>query len=365
MKFVPIYQIRHWRCTTGRSGTLRYRPTLRNLLTRFFWTALCALLIVAVEWAYRDTFSGQAPVSPTQTERENIAEMERDLATATRELVGDEAFVEIERDMAATRSAPVAKALLARIIDYVRWGVVGFLALVGVLVPLSWLWNRLGISVTPQGELEVSSWFFLPRRRRWDVTALGPIRTLVMERFSYSRRGRLEYHHWEWIVQIPLQGAHGMPFSGGLDIAFQSMGPQFNVYCEKQRPSLVGRAPEPVREIVKGLRGLTGLDAEVPQVVEGRRTGPRGRGVTHTLSHSVENVQPVVRSDHFFRNDEEIPEQIRAQFRAMAGDREDMTPDGIRRIVKNDIVVRDAEGNETTYRSVDDLPDEVRRRLGL
>ncbi|MBX3178123.1 MAG: hypothetical protein KF886_12220 [Candidatus Hydrogenedentes bacterium] len=374
MRVAPNISLYTWRLVAREENLLRFRPTLHTALRRSAFTLLCFLIAGFLEWNHlrRD----HRLFEPVDFTRSSLSPEEREAAQrdaeAAFEGILDEAAMARVREEAAARQAAHQRNLaeeteryntVRRGLFYAHYGAVGFLVLAGAVAPLSCLWNRVTIRRTREDELEIRSFVFRPRTARWPLHEFYGIRTFVKERYSFYRNGRIASHHWEWIVQIALRGQPQMPLGSGLSLGFGGAAPQFIVFREKHQPSLIGKAPGPVRDLVKGLRELTGLMAEPPQIVEGQVVGRRKVAYRASIAETEET--PVATRRHTFRPGDPIPEDLRARIAAMTGDRTEELPDGGQRHFTQDIVVTDEQGRSVRYASIDDLPEEVRRRLGL
>ena len=401
MRAVPTYRIHTWRQTSPNEEELRYRPTLRTVLNRLPVTAICFLGAGLWAWGFNDLehrlggpvssaqrFTGVpllyppglgplrreslvAPnepttASPTPAVQEGLQAPQQEHATPPSEALVAEFIEHANLDAALARAkhrAEIERRSHARFFaQYAHYGITAFFALLGVYAPLSCLWNRVTVSRTRHGEVKIESFFLRPRTAYWPVDAFHAIRTFAVEHYGFSRYGKITYHRWEWLVQLSLKGQPHMPFLGSAGLASGEMSPQFHIYQEKRQPSMIGKAPEPVRELVKGLRAITGLKAEAPELIEGRRVGRRNVAYRHQFTE--EEGMPVSRQEFVFKHGEPLPDHIRARISGMHTGLQHR-PGGVIRNTTQTIVVRDEAGNEITYGSVDELPEEVRRRLGL
>ena len=374
MRAAATYPIHTWRQKGGAENELRYRPTVWTVLRRLAITAVCFLIAGLWEWNHqrgeRQLYNPVDYTASPEREAEYQAAREQSVESL-REVLDPEAIERIlaeadagraERDRrAAGATAQYNQVRLALL--YVHYGIFGFFVFVGLYPPLSCLWNRVTITRTPQGELAITSFFVWYRTRYWPLEDFYAIRTFAKEEYGFNRRGVVNAHNWVWYVQLSLRGQPQMPLSGAAGLVFGPSSPQFQVYKERHQPSMIGKAPEPVRELVKGLRALTGLKAEPPQLLEGRIVGRKK--VAYQATMAEVEATPVTRRQHTFRPGEPIPEDIRAQIAAMTGDRVEEQADGVIHHVQQDIVVTDEQGRSVRYASIEDLPEEVRRRLGL
>lgn len=373
MRAAPTYPIYTWRQASRDESELRYRPTLRTVLHRLAITFVCLLFAALFQWGQVGLEDRLSSPSRSATAPETIRELqaaEENLIESMRGTLGEAATERIVRQANAERElrAQAAAATITRFeqtrrfLDTGRHGLIGLFVLLGVYAPLSCLWNRVTISRTPEGQLAIKSFMILPRTTYWPLDDFYAIRTFAMEHYGFRRRGGLLYHRWEWLVQLSFKGRPHLPFHGSAGLAFSEMSPQFHIHRERHQPSLPGRAPEVVRDLVKGLRAVTGLKAEPPQLIEGRIVGRKRVVYNATLRESQET--PVAHEQHVFRSGDPIPEDIKARIAAMTGNRTEELPCGALRSVSQQIIV-DEDGRKVTYNSIDELPEHIRRRLGL
>lgn len=331
MRILPSYNLCTWRCRETGEQTICCRPTVYTLSRRILFSVLCA----GAAWFFHWTLG----------------------ATDLRTLVS-QGF-----DLAQAGSLLAPPWSLDEVLMLIHAGILGMLLVAALLAPLSCLWNHVTLSRSRDDELVVRSFLLLPRTARWPLSAGGSICTLVMERYGFNRHGRLTEHYWEWIVELSL-GATPVPsLPAGPGLIFGEIGPRFQVYRERQQPALVGRAPEPVRILVKGLRSLTGFKAHPPQLLEGQRVGRRRIAYRRSFQHVEE--EPVIHRSGQLGPGEQLPEEIRARMAEFRDRPSGVLPDGIPFTASQTIVVTDESGQQRVYHSVDELPEEVRRRLGL
>jgi len=374
MRAAPTYQLYTWRQTAADQYEIRYRPTLWTVLHRLAITAVSLFIAGCWEWGHQRlerrlyepvdyTISPEREAEYRAAQEAALASIGEVLEPEVLERIAAEA--EVERAARARRAAEeTARAnQLRRVLLYVHYGIVGFFVIVGILPPLTCLWSRVTITRTPQGELAIRSCVLWPRTTRWPLRDFHSIRTVAKEQYGFYRRGGIASHNWVWYVQLPVGGQPQIPLSGVGGVVFGNASPQFQVYREKYQPSMIGKAPEPVRELVKALRALTGLEAEAPRLVEGRIVGRKK--VAYTVAGGDETAIPVAHQEHVFRHGEAIPDDLRRRIAAMTGDRIEALGDGTARSFTQEITVTDEAGRQVSYGSIDELPEDVRRRLGL
>lgn len=359
MPFIPVYDIRTWRCVTATREELRFRPGLVTLLRRLFLAGLCALGIFMVEFTFRGA-ANTAPQTSLPAHGERRQEVSEDLARAfeaIRNSISEEEYQRLlaEADAGHTQrlaemtAARERSAHVERAFGLIRQPLLGVLATVGIMAVLSCLWNRLSVARNARGELEIFSFFLWPRTGYVSLAALHGIQIFAVERLGKKRPMSPPDHHWEWIVK--LVSTDGSP------------APQFHILRERRPPGMRGMGPAPVRELAQALHLMTDLPVSPPELINAQRAG--GRGVVYDRSLNDLKVTPVRQETWNFSRNEEIPSEIRAQISGMTGNRTEVLPGGVTRSMRQEIVVTDEQGRSISYNSIDELPDDVRRRLGL
>lgn len=220
---------------------------------------------------------------------------------------------------------------------------------VGILAPLSVLWNRIVIRRDVRGDLGVSMWRLFPRSREWPQELFGRITVTAREMVLRSRRrSRVRSVGWRWHVRIdatgPGDGAPGAPLV------------EFCPDHQKDRPAVEGRMSDRVGVFVRWLAGATGLPVAGPVMAPHLA---RGRGPLLGMRHMVRGA-PATLERRVYDGLDEMPaelrqraEQMMAQARARC-----ILPGEV--ISSERIVVRDAQGRVHTYHSIDEMPPEVR-----
>ena len=359
MPFVPIYDIRTWRCVASTTDSLRYHPGLVTFLRRLFLAGLCAVGIFAIETGYRSLANPLARSS--FLDRPEIQqELQEDHARALeaiRSSMSEDEYLRLVAEAESTHNQRLAELAAAqkrpdeivRALGVVRQSLEGILAAVAVLALLSCLWNRLTLTRNAREELEISSFFFWPRTGYVALASLYGIQILAVERYGKKRPMSPPDHHWEWIVKFA--AAQGSP------------APQFHIFKQRRPPGMQGMGPAPVQELAQALHLLTGLPVSPPALISAQRVGRRG--VVYDKSMNEPMVSPVRHEARHFSKEEEIPPEIKARIAAMTGNRTELLPGGATRSTRQQIVVTDEQGRSISYDSVDELPEEVRRRFGL
>ena len=373
MRRVPIYNVRTWRIRSADSRRIVFRPSWKTFAIRLQATVLFLGIIGAMEYGVRRMEAERESRAPifTDAEREEFARREAEIVESMRREFDDELVDQVERDVAAERAARQARRdveeeriqLIARGLEYARYGLYAVLAICGLLPPMSCLWSRVTIGKTIAGELRVFSLGILPRTRIWGQDYFERLRTYAMERYWFGRHGALTKHAWDWYVQLAPPGLAHMPVT--MTIAWTGAGeelsPQFLVHRQKPQPGTKDRAPEPVREFVKAMRALTGLPADRPEIVEARlKRGLLGTRVTRSMP--VASVElPASHHSQTYASLDEMPPEVREKFRELLESGK-MTgrEDGSVEVVSRRTF---SIGTPIDPADLDKLPPEVRRQV--
>lgn len=214
----------------------------------------------------------------------------------------------------------------------------GMLAALGVLAPVSCLWSCLRIERTPRGDLAVHHrGIILASTREWSVRDFERIVPDVKEVLRTSRQKR--FHIW-W-------------FSANLIAATaNSENIEFRLVEQKDASSLY--FPQVVQKFSQSLSQLTGLPAVGFEGIVPVRSGGRSR-VRVVSRGPVTNRQ-------FFSSPDEMPPDIRARFEQLKAEADMRGGSGAFRNVSECITITQ-NGETHTYHSVDEMPPEVRTRF--
>ena len=356
------YALADWYVAEQDPARIVYRPGAQVFLNRLAWTVLAALVIAA---AHSVPSAGRGAPEPRAAQKVAVVEALRqsaeDLQASLRQNMSDEQWTKFQaeldqRDARRTKELAADEARLhtfRAIGQTVYWAVVGFFGSVGVLAPLSCLWNRIVIEREPAGDLSVTTRWLWPSRRAWPILDVGAISIAVWE-VTMAPIGRpwRRRTQWRWVVQ-PTVGGSAEPEAPDRAVAF--------MMCRQPtRPIEGSPPPEPVQVFAEWLSGATGLptiNLPLPQYrTDGTGGSRRARRVTYT-------TEPVVQtSERTYTSIDQLPPEIRAKAeRALAAARQrGKSLDQPIEIVSEEITIRDSTGRVRTYRSVDDMPAEDR-----
>lgn len=320
MRSVPIYDLRSWALRTQDANHVVYRPTIRTVLLRFRWTLFCTVLALLLLYSTREFRDPPAPLTLTESEGELAVGGNREERERLLDQVGQEDLDRTTEEIIQRNVVHDAVTTAERErFEKIRMGMLGgvdalfaVLVVLGLLPPLTCLWARVAIHTNSRGELTISRVSLWPRRRHWPQGHFAGIATWAMERYRFSPHGGIQKHAREWIVQLSPAGLPSMPFVGNGVFAAEEMSPLFLVYRQKRQPAPKERAPEPVREFVKILRGLSNLPAHPPKVVEGRLTrGFLRLRIMPSAPYTVTETLPISSETHTYASFEEIPREVR------------------------------------------------------
>ena len=398
-KRIPTYEIEQWRLARADANAIVCRPGLRTVGRRLAGTLVAAIIVGGLYYTvgglheprFRSSPQRQVRIdrdlrklqSMTQEAEKGLRDMlsedewqqfqaQRDAERAQRQAVNDQQRCRLEQLTAG-----------AQTVCYALMGIIGFL---GVLAPVSCLWNRLTIYKNPRGDLAVSHWGFLfPSSKHWPVNAFREIaidaqEVIVRTRYYRNQEG------WRYRIRLVPAGTPAEAARFGLT----ELGVEFRPYRQKQRPT--GRPPEPVARFLKALQAITGLPYGQPTVSEYsaidrwsgryRTLTPDGAPAARHTYHSLDEMPPELRGQaeqtlheagipadgasgstrRVYRSLDEMPPDIRARAEAMMAQARESGQAGPFEIRRETITVTGPDGVARTYHSVDEMPPDLRAR---
>lgn len=348
------YLFVNWDLAHQGAEQIVYRPGLKTLMGRLGLTLIMAVLIATLYFGIADPLlksSERRVITPaTQQQVEELARATKELEESLRETMTEEAWQDYVRKREAEqteREAQIAEKMAQQnaVVQTgiaIVGGVCTLFALVGLLAPLSVLWNRLSIDRDIRGNLTVSTRVLWPRTHSWPMDSFGRITVCAKEVIHSTRYRRNVSVGWRWHVFLEAKGA--------------GLGTQEPVaFCpsqQKSRPSLEGRMPDRVAIFVQWLESMTRLPVSGPTIMEFSGMEP---GLFSTKRRFRSVGQPHVER-HTYRSLDEMPPEVCAQA-------ERMMAEGKTTHSTHSITVRDAEGREQTYNSLDEMPPELRAKI--
>jgi hypothetical protein len=257
---VPTYTFVGWTLRERSPTRLVYRPGWRPLAWRL---ALAGVCLGLAWWIYSASRRADRPRSLSAEEIAQRDAIQRDtdaLKQSMRRQLGEETWSRLEKDiesrrLQAQREMQERQARLARLQRVRRYfynAMVSVLAVIGVVPPLCWLWNRTSIEALPSGELQVRSWLLLPARRVWSEQSFSHLLIQATER--RTRRANLGYI---WTVRLE-----------NLDeqTVLNVMPVVFVPHQQRDRPHERDALPEPVQVLVDWLAERLSLPQTGPIV---------------------------------------------------------------------------------------------------
>ena len=184
-----------------------YRAGYRSLANM---TILSMVMLALAYFGHRWAKGLAAPREPSPRVAAQMAQFEQQKAQIDadmRKAIGEEKWAEFKRkhEEDLRRRTGEREATRLRIVGYVQksaYVLCGLAVLVAVMGPLSCLWGRVTIRVTPQGEVEVfERGTFFPTRRRWPIPDLHGIQIAAMGVERGSPRNRV-WTGWHWQVRL-------------------------------------------------------------------------------------------------------------------------------------------------------------------
>jgi hypothetical protein len=304
------YQLEDWYIAARDPQSITFRPSLKTLLGRLAIT-LVAAIVVGVLAALKDTLTSLGAL-------------------------------------------PEGGDAIATVIDAGIWLLMGFAGLVGILSPLSTLWQKLTVSRGVRGTLRIKASRILGSTREWPLEALRTIGVIVQERVVRPARGPQQHLGYLWRV-----GVVGNDGQWCVDL---------HIDREKSTP-LEGRLSDRTRQCVEALQQITGLpysgspvlieDGFEPRVMDKPPDiMPGATQITERSGNITRHVSTSTSSKTYHSLDE-MPPDMRARVEAMMAQGRNSD---VESFVSEQITITDEHGNTRTYKSVEEMPPDVRAR---
>ena len=358
----PIYYMPYWRIARADANRVEYRPSERTLIHLLGMSAMAVIALAATVWFAGFPWSageaGSARRAAQRADAQRQALEMQQMADELKRKLPPKRIAELERAQAERkRELGISLARSQRGLSVVRsagrvfhW--IAFVALVAIAVlPLAgFSLQQVVIEKAHAGGLVIRKRGLWPSVRHWPDGALRQI-VYGAEEETMRRRYRTITIGWMWMVK--LQASPQIAAEQGPSLV-DDPEVVFYIDHQKEQPASAQERPESVRRMVKHLCRLTGIRTIGTFEVEVTERGllfPRRRKTTKTSStHSAATRQ-------VYSGTDEVPERLLEKLRAPGTERE---ADGtiVHRSVR--LTVRDAEGNERTYSSLDEMPPDVR-----
>lgn len=247
--------------------------------------------------------------------------------------------------------ADAASSVFETIGSILYWLVFTALVAVAVLPIAGFPLQRLTLERTEEDQFVIRKRGLWPTTRSWPNEAFGQIIFAVEEETSRYRHVTTTIG-WLWMVKLRVSPQfvmeHGPSLVDDPEIVF-------HIDRQKDRPTDLTRPPRSVRVLIKHLRRLTGIRQVGHTEIESEKRGFFGRRrkyVTRTTS------APVVQKSVYHSADD-APEHLRGEVRRILERARSGDPASHRSLR---VTIRDSDGNERTYTSLEEMPADVRRR---
>lgn len=364
-----VFDVYDWNCVEMTTQSIVYRPSSRTLLRRLGNTLFALILIAAMtsyvfyfrnsenrRAVYRDAVSSQQDLEAmTQSIRETMTQAEWDRIQET--VAQQRAEREAQQEEADARRRDIGT-----IAFNIYLGLSALIGTLGILSPLSVLWNRVSITVIGRNRIAVTSRGVKSRTHEMTIERDTRVALRAMERVARRRHAGIVRKGYRWTVR--LEPTPSLAMMGG---SIQTI--DFEVDHQQDRPVEGMRLPPRVQQFVEGLQRMTGLNAAPMEIydfeAEHSFFGMRGRMVssrrTPLGSAQVFASEPVVMSRTM--SFDEMDPAMRAQFeafrnRAGAGPDEVVTAEVVSH--GGNITFRDQDGTVRSFNSIDEMPEEIR-----
>ncbi|MBM3289910.1 MAG: hypothetical protein FJY92_07130 [Candidatus Hydrogenedentes bacterium] len=312
------FDVRDWNCVESTPQSIAFRPSGRTLLRRLGGTLLAAIVIGMCSALMFEAYNKRA-----------VPE-------------GDVVF-------------------------QVYLAVCGVVSVLGILAPLSVLWDRVSIVVDGRNRIAVIARGIRTKTCGATIDQSTRLGVRAVEHIRRRRHAGISHLGYRWIVSI--EPSPSIELIGTTVTSID-----FVVHWQKDRPVEEMPLPPRVRAFVDAIGRMTGLLAAPHTISDyagveslwGRRRY-RVSGHSGPIVETRTMIGAPVVSSHTVGFDEMSPE-MRAQFeafraRAGAGGTETVTAEFVSD--GGGIAYRGADGTVHTYRSVDDMPPEVRAMLDM
>ncbi len=374
MKTAPLYNLHTRRLHSADPHRIVYRPSLRTAILRLPIT-FSFFVLAGIIWfgsaGFRQAPDPRSPIS--ETERAEIAKGEQELLEHIRREMNNEEYEKLAATANARRAeheAALVQAIenrnrVAGMVTQTVYGMCAALIVLSILPIVSCLWERVSIEKDANGAICIFQWRFVPRRRRWAPAEFSRIDTWAMERYWFRRYGRVTKHSWDWFIQLAPLGPASMPIVADAALTAEAVGPQFLIHRQKEQPTGIGRAPEPVRDFVKALRALTGLPADPPKTVQAQLIhGWLGSRVRRQHSQAITSTPHESVETHTFRSLDEVPPELRERMAdLLRGGNVTQHPDGSIEATGERVERRVLDGKNEIHDNWESIPPEVREQV--
>lgn len=350
------YDIRDWTLKEFEADRLVYRPSPRTLMRALGVTLIAAIIIGGLVGTFGippgSAFEKEPGQNITQEEKDRrisdlnaaMEAMRKSMPETDSKLLdtGPETH---SADRAAQRAAAQQKfELIGTIGAALYWLVFTIAAFFAIAAPLSMLWQKVTIDLDYNSDLRVKYFELWPSTRVFPVAEMNAMAILAEEIIHYSRRNHYtEFEGWRW--SVTLMG--------------QNDSVTFQVDMEETLPTKLERMTQRVNTFIQSLHHMTGVEPSAPGLVRDRlETNFFGR---RKSTKQVVRTQPRVQSQsHTFQSLDEVPDHMRAQVEQLL---QQSQQSGNGMATQQVFHIRDANGIEQTYHSIEEMPPEIRAKF--
>lgn len=354
MNLARIYSFTNW-SLTPTERRLTCRPSIRTFGVRLLGTAIAAGILAALvhyhDWPEvpRATASPQTSAPAEDAHLRRIRKEAKELKNSLTSPGAREKIEEFERELESRRAERETERqthrkkwnVLAATGQWLYLVLFSAVAFAGLLAPLSALWQQVTIELDLQNKVRLTHLGVVPAPKSLVFQSCSMIAVFVEEVIHHRREGEVR-EGWRWRVQL-----HGTDETGS------SMLTELWPEMEKTPPAMLKYLPERVKSVVQFLERITGVKAQpaAQMKVSGIERGLFSDTITSTATSVSE--RPV--SQQTFKSLDEVPPHLRPEVEKMLGQAGGQGP-----VSHQTIRFRDREGNEQIYRSVEEMPTEVR-----
>lgn len=354
------YEFTDWNLYHQDDVTLVYRPSLRTLANRLVLTVLACVFLVLCHVGYRALENRMGGPSPSHSPevQERLRELDAHavrMRESLRESMPAEKWQSVEAELQRKRAeqeagADAHYAQQARLDQSLRYALLALTALftvVAILPPLCALREQITVARDSRNTLVVTRRRILTRTQSCPIASLTPLKVTVGEVVFHGRHGALHRAGYRWTV---LTGSD--PARCGTGAGFD-----FHPAHQKETPIAGQPLPERVATFLEGMRRLTGLSHGEPIILDYRQAKPSLFGRQGAMQVRGRLSFRVGRDDL-----SELPPELHGEIRAMLAKEQSEGGVGFskRVVTHRQFTFRDAEGNEHTYTSPEEMPPHVR-----
>lgn len=358
---LPVFSIHDWDLVAESPQRLRYRTGMRALINRLGITFVVGVALALIYFGFYRDFMETQPI-PDQ-DPSFVAEMEKmahELTAGNAELqrTFQQSQEEFNRKQQAAREDYIAKRHRA---GQVVQGIMLLIALLGLYPPVSVLWSTLTLEIDLWNNLRIRKGGLIPRTRVWPADAFQSIAYGAEERIH---RGQDKRTHggWRWFVRLYAKSDLPLPAIGA---GIPPNQIEFQIHYQRDRPVTGVKPPAPVVKLVNWLKAVTRAEVQGPLIVDDRAAAGsffQGRVPVQTVGPVTLARGPVTETRTEFKSLDEMPPELRSKFEKLMaqGRTSEVVTHSVTVESGGPIVYRDQNGIEHRYRSIDEMPPDIR-----